>query len=80
MYSSKEKLQQDADIWLNYYNTQRAHSGKYCNGKTPIKTFLDSVELAKNYYIEKACKKKNDEYILRYLDFMFAYYGQRNEK
>ena len=76
MYSSKEEFQQDADIWLNYYNTQRTHSGKYCNGKTPIKTFIDSIELAKNYYIEK----ENDEYILHQLDFMFANYGRRNEK
>ena len=84
MYSSKEKLQQDADIWLNYYNTQRTHSGKYCNGKTPIKTFLDSVDLAKNYYIDRMyeleIEKENDEYILHQLDFMFANYGQRNEK
>jgi len=41
--------------------------------------------LAKNYYIEKAYKKEdvekeNDEYILYQLDFMFANYGQRNEK
>jgi len=85
MYYSKEEFQQDADIGLNYYNTQRTHSGKYCNGKTPLKTFFDSVELAKNYYIEKAYKredveKENENYIWRYPDFMFANYGQRNEK
>ena len=39
----------------------------------------------KNYYIEKVYKKEdvekeNDDYILRYPDFMFANYGQRNEK
>ena len=61
---------------MHYYNTQRTLSGKYCNGKTPIKTFLDSVDLAKNYYIEKGNKsedigKENDEYILHQLDFMF---------
>jgi len=85
MYYSKEEFQQDADIWLNYYNTKRTHSGKYCNGKTPIKTFFDGIELAKNYYIEKAYKrenveKENDEYILHQLDFMFANYGQRKYK
>ena len=61
MYYSKEEFQQDLDIWLHYYNTQRAHSGKYCNGKTPLKTFLDSVDLTKNYYIEKAYKKEDVE-------------------
>jgi len=57
------------------------------NGKTPIKTFFDGIELAKNYYIDKGNKsediekeKENDEYILHQLDFMFANYGQRNEK
>ena len=48
---------------------------------TPLKTFFDSVDLAKNYYTEKENKgenveKKNDEYILHQLDFMFANYGQ----
>jgi len=85
MYYSIKEFQQDADIWLNYYNTQRTHSGKYCNGKTPIKIFIDNVDLAKNYYIEKGNKKEdvekeNDEYILYQLDFMFANYGHRNEK
>ena len=68
MYSTLAELQQDLDIWLHYYNTKRAHSGKYCNGKTPIKTFFDGIELAKNYYIDKGSKsenieKENDEYI-----------------
>ena len=56
MYSSKEEFQQDADIWLNYYNTKRTHSGKYCNGKTPIKTFFDSVELSKIIIVKKKIK------------------------
>jgi len=56
-----------------------------CSGKTPLKTFLDNVDLAKNYYTEKVYKKEdvekeNDEYILHQLDFMFANCGQRNEK
>jgi hypothetical protein len=29
------------------YNTQRPHSGRYCFGKTPMQTFIDSKTLAK---------------------------------
>lgn len=31
---------------MNYYNTQRPHSGRYCFGKTPMQTFLDSKHIA----------------------------------
>lgn len=46
LYLSIEELQQEADRWLEQYNNHRAHSGKYCYGKTPIQTFLDSKHLA----------------------------------
>ena len=47
VYNSIEQLQQDLDKWIEYYNQDRTHSGKYCFGKTPMQTFLDSVPLAK---------------------------------
>ena len=46
MYSSLEELQKDIDQWLHFYNSERAHSGRYCYGKTPMQTFKDSKELA----------------------------------
>jgi transposase InsO family protein len=46
LYTSLSELQADADQWLNEYNEQRPHSGKYCYGKTPMQTFLDSTHLA----------------------------------
>jgi len=46
IYSSVEELQRDLDTWLHYYNHERPHSGKYCYGKTPIQTFIDSKKLA----------------------------------
>src|SRR4051794_26658710 len=46
IYSSLEELQKDIDQWLQFYNTERAHSGRYCYGKTPMQTFRDSKELA----------------------------------
>ena len=46
IYTSIEVLQQDLDTWLNYYNYERPHSGKFCYGKTPMQTFIDSKKLA----------------------------------
>ena len=39
-------MQLDLDIWLEHYNNECPHSGKYCYGKTPIQTFKDSKRLA----------------------------------
>jgi transposase InsO family protein len=46
LYTSLEQLQIDLDRWLEEYNSERPHSGKYCFGKTPMQTFLDSRQLA----------------------------------
>jgi transposase InsO family protein len=48
IYNSIEELQHDADQWLAYYNKQRPHSGRFCYGKTPYQTFVDSIKLAKD--------------------------------
>jgi transposase InsO family protein len=47
VYRTLDELQADIDTWLEEYNLQRPHSGKYCFGKTPMQTFLDAVPLAK---------------------------------
>ena len=39
LYDSLAALQHDLDEWMDYYNNQRSHSGKYCFGKTPMETF-----------------------------------------
>jgi len=46
LYRSLDELQSDLDVWLCEYNEKRQHSGKYCYGKTPWHTFLDSKHLA----------------------------------
>jgi transposase InsO family protein len=46
LYTSLEQLQTDLDRWMDEYNRDRPHSGKYCFGKTPLQTFLDSRQLA----------------------------------
>jgi transposase InsO family protein len=47
LYHSLEELQADLDAWLTEYNEERTHQGRWCYGKTPLRTFLDSVPLAK---------------------------------
>ena len=47
VYNTIEELQADLDAWVDNYNTERPHSGKYCFGKTPMQTFEDSMPMAK---------------------------------
>lgn len=58
IYSSIEEMQQDLDVWMNFYNTERTHTGKYCFGKTPMETFLDSKSIAMSKQLQLL--KEND--------------------
>jgi transposase InsO family protein len=52
VYTTLEELQKDLDQWIEEYNTQRPHTGKYCFGKTPMQTFLDSIPMAKEKLLD----------------------------
>ena len=52
IYQSLEELQHDLDSWLEFYNKERTHTGKYCYGKTPIQTFQDTLSIAKEKQLE----------------------------
>lgn len=54
LYHSLEELQADVDQWLELYNRERTHSGKYCFGKTPMQTLQDSLHLALNKQLDRA--------------------------
>lgn len=58
IYTRLEELQNDVDDWLKSYNETRPHSGKYCYGKTPYQTFMDSKKIAKEKNIENLFDKK----------------------
>jgi len=47
LYGNLEQLQTDLDEWMQYYNEQRTHQGRWCFGKTPMQTFDDTKGLAK---------------------------------
>ena len=51
LYSNLLDLQQDLDEWMKYYNNERTHSGRYCYGKTPMQTFNESLNLARQKLI-----------------------------
>ncbi len=53
IYESIDQLQTDLDQWIDYYNNQRTHSGKFCFGKTPIQTFKDSIRIAREKLINQ---------------------------
>ena len=59
VYNSLDELQDDLDTWLLEYNESRPHSGKYCFGKTPLATFTDSIQLAKEKMLNLSLQTEN---------------------
>jgi transposase InsO family protein len=53
VYNTVDELQADLDNWLREYNEERTHSGKYCFGKTPMQTFLDSLPMTKEKMLDQ---------------------------
>ena len=49
LYSDIDTLQKDLDEYIDWYNTERTHQGKRCQGRTPMETFTEG----KQFYIEK---------------------------
>lgn len=46
VFTSLEELQAELDEWIEWYNKERTHSGRYCYGKTPWETYLATKHLA----------------------------------
>jgi transposase InsO family protein len=59
VYQSIEDLQRDVDEWLEFYNQERPHSGRYCYGKTPMQTWRDSLHLAKAKQLDQHVEEKD---------------------
>jgi transposase InsO family protein len=51
LYTSIKELQDDLDEWIRSYNEERPHQGRWCFGKTPTQTFLDTIPIAKEKMI-----------------------------
>ena len=54
IYATIEQLQVDLDAWMTEYNQDRSHQGRWCYGKTPMQTFLDTLSIAKEKSIRAA--------------------------
>jgi len=52
IYRTMDELQEDLDKWIDYYNKERTHQGRWCYGKTPLQTFYDSLNFAKEKIID----------------------------
>jgi transposase InsO family protein len=52
VYRTLEELQKDLDDFMTEYNESRTHQGKRCQGRTPMKTFLDGLPLVREKQIE----------------------------
>ncbi|OCG44537.1 hypothetical protein A9G35_08150 [Gilliamella sp. Choc5-1] len=52
IYTQLSEIQNDIEQWLEFYNRERAHSGKYCYGKTPWQTWNDAKGLVKETQLE----------------------------
>jgi transposase InsO family protein len=54
IYRNIEELQDDVDVFVQHYNTERPHQGRWCFGKTPMQTFLDSLPIAREKELQAA--------------------------
>jgi hypothetical protein len=54
IYRSIGALQVDLDAWIREYNTDRTHQGRWCYGKIPMQTFVDTLPLAKERLLQAA--------------------------
>jgi len=54
LYRSIGELQADLDAWMREYNTIRTHQGRWCYGKTPMQTFIDTLSVAKEKLLQAA--------------------------
>jgi len=51
LYKTLEEIQADLDEFMHGYNHERTHQGKRCQGRTPMQTFIDGKEVAREKMI-----------------------------
>ncbi|MFC2092083.1 IS481 family transposase [Elusimicrobiota bacterium] len=49
VYTTLEDIQEDLDAFLFEYNNNRTNQGRYCQGRTPMQTFEESIDLCRQY-------------------------------
>lgn len=61
IFSNTDNLQTELDQWMESYNRERTHRGKRCQGRTPIATFTDGLEPAREAKLNYEEKLTTDE-------------------
>jgi hypothetical protein len=56
-----EELQRDVDEWLEQYNRERTHTGKYCFGRTPLQTFRETKHLAQAKMLDTLVEREEEK-------------------
>jgi transposase InsO family protein len=59
IYGSIEEIRTDLNNRMCYYNNERTRSGKYRYGKTPMQTFIESKDIAKEKLLENVMQQQN---------------------
>jgi transposase InsO family protein len=54
LYRRINALQADLDAWLTEYNEARPHQGRWCYGKTPMQSLIDTLPVAKEKLMQVA--------------------------
>lgn len=62
VYRSVDELQADLDGYMAQYNEQRTNQGKRCLGRTPMQTFMDSIDLCGRYVHENENSLATEDY------------------
>lgn len=45
LYRSVEEIQTDLDKFMKYYNEKRTNQGRHCQGRTPLQTFTEGLDV-----------------------------------
>ena len=59
VYSSLEEIQTDLDTFMEEYNCNRTNQGIRCNGQTPMETFIQGLDLCKQYVQDNGKEVEN---------------------
>ena len=53
IYETIEQLQIYLDEWIDYYNNERTHQGKVCEGRTPMQTLEGGKAIWKEKFVDQ---------------------------
>ncbi len=58
LYRSLEGIQADLNEFMVCYNNERTNQGRHCQGRTPVETFMEGLELYERYVHENNLEEK----------------------